>query len=68
MLYNKNCFEEIRVIEIEKWIENHPEVTHWVAVDDMDLSKLSNFVMTKRPYKEGIKQSGVKEKIIEFLS
>ena len=60
-------FEEIRVLEIKKYLEDHPEVTHWVAVDDMDLSKLSNFVQTKRPYNEGIKQSGVKDKIIDFL-
>ena len=60
-------FEEIRVLEIKKYLEDHPEVTHWVAVDDMDLSKLENFVQTKRPYNEGIKQSGVKDKIIDFL-
>jgi hypothetical protein len=60
-------FEEIRVLEINKYLEDHPEVTHWVAVDDMDLSKLSHFVQTKRPYNEGIKQSGVKDKIINYL-
>ncbi len=63
----KNLYEAIRVIEIKKWLEDHPEVTHWVAVDDMDLSKLDNFVMTTKPYNEGIKQSGVKEKILKFL-
>jgi len=64
----KNLYEAIRVIEIKKWLEDHPEVTHWVAVDDMDLSKLDNFVMTTKPYNEGIKQSGVKEKILKFLT
>jgi len=59
--------EEIRVLEINKYLEDHPEITHWVAVDDMDLSKLKNFVQTKRPHNEGIKQSGLKEKIIEFF-
>jgi hypothetical protein len=63
----KNLYEAIRVIEIKKWLEDHPEVTHWVAVDDLDLSKLDNFVMTTKPYNEGIKQSGVKEKILKFL-
>ena len=68
MLANKGNYDEIRVIEIEKWLSSHPEITHWAAVDDMDLSKLENFVITKKPYNEGIKQLGVKEKIIEFLS
>lgn len=73
-----------RSMEINHWLENHPEVTHWVAVDDLDMSikflgdrfsakdesdkkpGLTNFVLTPRS-REGIKQSGVKEKIIEFL-
>lgn len=73
-----------RSMEINHWLENHPEVTHWVAVDDLDMSPtflekhfaaaddsnkkpgLTNFVLTPRS-REGIKQSGVKEKIIEFL-
>jgi hypothetical protein len=67
LLKTCNDYEGIRVNEINQYLKNHPEVTHWVAVDDMDLSKLDNFVMTKKPYNEGIKQSGVKEKIIKFL-
>lgn len=63
----KNLYEAIRVIEIKKWLEERPEVTHWVAVDDLDLSKLDNFVMTTKPYNEGIKQCGIKEKILNFL-
>jgi hypothetical protein len=27
-----------RSMEIGHWLENHPEVTHWVAVDDLDMS------------------------------
>ena len=74
-----------RSMEIGHWLENHPEVTHWVAVDDLNMSPeflskyftnsedeaknpgLSNFVLTPRS-REGIKQSGVKEKIINLLS
>ena len=73
-----------RSMEIGHWLENHPEVTHWVAVDDLNmnaefLSKyfskdesdknpgLTNFVLTPRS-REGIKQSGVKEKILKFLT
>ena len=73
-----------RSMEIGHWLENHPEVTHWVAVDDLNMSAeflskyfskdesdknpgLTNFVLTPRS-REGIKQSGVKEKIIKFLT
>jgi len=73
-----------RSMEINDWLENHPEVTHWVAVDDLDMSieflspqfssrdgsdtkpGLSNFVNTPKSW-EGIKQSGIKDKIIKFL-
>jgi len=68
MLKHKNQYEAIRVIEIGIYLETHPGITNWVAVDDMDLSALENFVQTKRPYREGIKQSGIKEKIINFLN
>jgi hypothetical protein len=67
LLKTTNDYEEIRVLEINKYLEEHPEITHWVAVDDMDLSKLSHFVRTTKPYNEGIKQSGIKEKILKFL-
>jgi hypothetical protein len=71
-------------MEINRWLENHPEVTNWVAVDDLDMSVdflaprftnqdnvdekagLTNFVLTPKST-EGIKQSGVKEKILHFL-
>jgi len=67
LLKSTNDCEGIRVCEVNQWLKDHPEVIHWVAVDDMDLSELNNFVMTKRPYNEGIKQCGVKEKIINYL-
>jgi len=63
----KGFNESIRVCEVNEYLKNHPEVTHWVAVDDMDLSKLENFVMTKKPYNEGIKQSGIKDKILKYF-
>lgn len=78
---SKNSLEnmaEDRSIEIKNWLKLHPEVTHWVAVDDLDMKEkygpisgnlirgLSNFVHTPRSV-EGIKQSGIKEKIIKFL-
>lgn len=63
-----------RALEIKNWLDNHPEVTHWVAVDDLDMSKnilgsdgLDNFVHTPSS-DEGIKQCGISEKIVKFLN
>lgn len=72
--------EQERCVEIKQYLVDHPEVTHWVAIDDLNLGKtikrfsgtidvdwgLENFVLTPKP-NEGIKQSGIKEKILEFL-
>lgn len=65
-----------RQLEIKDWLLKHPEVTHWVSVDDLNMSPefckkygsegLTNFVLTPRS-NEGIKQSGIKEKILKFL-
>ena len=74
-----------RYMEVENWLEKHPEVTHWVAVDDLNMSVeylsthfsnansesdvkpgLTNFVLTPKST-EGIKQNGIKEKILHFL-
>jgi len=74
----KGFYESIRIIEINEYLKNHPEVTHWVAVDDLNMGifeygvggmnegGLTNFVLTPKST-EGIKQSGVKEKILKFL-
>lgn len=76
--YFHRSIEETRSYEILEWLKNHPEVTHWVAVDDLNMSErigeisgnyqwgLKNFVHTPRS-NEGIKQSGIKEKILKFL-
>ena len=73
-----------RSMEINHWVEHHPEITHWVAIDDLNMSVeflgdrftskddgnekpgLKNFVWTPKDH-EGIKQSGVKDKILNFL-
>lgn len=69
---------ESRYYEIKEWLKDHPEVRKYVVVDDMDMSEhygdisgnylwgFKNFVHTPRS-SEGIKQSGIKEKIIKFL-
>lgn len=67
---------ETRSLEILQWLSEHPEVTHWVAVDDLYMGEkfegdkyiwgLKNFVWTVKS-NEGIKQSGIKDKIINLL-
>jgi hypothetical protein len=86
--YDKDTFpwsrqwdlEQTRSIEIKQYLQNHPEITHWVAIDDLNMGKtgkvngmefehewgLDNFVLTPNG-NEGIKQSGIKEKILQFL-
>jgi len=69
--------EQTRTIEIRQYLHDHPDITHWVSVDDLDMGKIgepwkdewaiNNFVLTPRS-SEGIKQSGVKEKILNFLN
>jgi hypothetical protein len=66
--------EQTRSIEIKQYLHNHPEITNWVAVDDLNMGDeegwknwgLTNFVLTPKSY-EGIKQCGIKEKILKYL-
>lgn len=73
--------EQTRAIEIRQYLIDHPEVTHWVAIDDLNMGApytdetwgetdrewgLTNFVLTPRS-REGIMQSGIKDKILKFL-
>jgi hypothetical protein len=61
-----------RHFEILDWLKDNPAVTHWVSVDDLNMSNvhrdwgLSNFVLTPIS-NQGLKQSGVKEKVLKFL-
>jgi hypothetical protein len=73
--------EQERSIEINDYLVDHPEITHWVAVDDLNMGipqtheswgdmemdwGLTNFVLTPKG-SEGIKQTGIKEQILNFL-
>lgn len=68
----RGWLERARCLEIQEWLKHNP-VDAWVSVDDLNMSNeylnpgLDNFVLTPRS-DEGIKQSGIKEKIIKFLS
>jgi hypothetical protein len=64
-LQNVTKRSDIRVDEINLWLSNHPEVTNWVAIDDMDLSDLDNFVKCRE--REGLKQCNISSKILKFL-
>ena len=60
--------EECRAAEILEYVESH-KLTNWVAVDDLNLSPWipENFAYCSRST-EGIKQSGVKNKILNILN
>ena len=68
--------EQMRTIEIKQYLHDHPEVTHWVAIDDLNMGKIGepwkdlwaidNFVLTPKS-NEGIKQLGIKQKILNYL-
>ena len=73
----RTMYEQQRCIEVRQYLTDHPGVTHWVCVDDLELGEtdthdreqkwgLSNFVHTPRA-SEGIKQSGVKDKMLQYL-
>lgn len=63
--------ELARATEIRNWLDTHDpkSVMKWAVVDDMDMSLwlTDNFVRTPRS-SEGIKQCGIKEKIIKILN
>ena len=55
----------IRVDEINLWLSKHSDIEKWVAIDDMDLSDLDNFVKCRE--REGLKQCNISSKILKFL-
>ena len=55
----------IRVDEINLWLSKHSDIKKWVAIDDMDLSDLDNFVKTRE--REGLKQCNISSKILKFI-
>ena len=73
--------EQSRSIEIRQYLHDHPEITQWVSIDDLKMGKtglhysmefehewgLENFVLTPSG-SEGIKQSGIEEKVLKFLT
>ncbi len=60
-------YNEVREIEINSWLTEHPEINNWVAIDDLYLSKLKNFVWVSKT-DEGINQLGIKDKLLSILN
>jgi hypothetical protein len=61
--------EQCRAYEIMKYVETH-NVQYYVAIDDLDLAPWipeGHFIRTPRA-NEGLKQSGIKEKLITYLT
>jgi len=60
---------DCRADEILKYVHEH-EVQNWIAIDDLDLSPWispEHFVRTPK-VSEGIKQSGIKDKILNIIN
>lgn len=60
--------ESNRAKEINHWLNIHNIIEPWVAIDDMDMSEWlqEHFVRCAKDT-EGIKQTGLKQKIINTL-
>ena len=68
--YSGINLETGRSEEIKNWLEHHAwkNDIKWVAIDDIDMSQFlgDNFVRCPNE-QEGIKRTGIKEKILEIL-
>jgi hypothetical protein len=60
-----NRFDMDKNYEIMSYVNNH-ELKKWVAIDDLPLW-VNNFVQCRRQ-NEGIKQTGIKDKVLQYLS
>ena len=66
--YDVGSLENARIMEIQMYLAKHPEITHWVAVDDLEMFDLGKDHFVHCPKSsQGIKQSGIKDKIIKIL-
>jgi hypothetical protein len=60
-------YHEQRATEISTWLAQHPEITHWAAVDDLYMSTwLTNFAWAKNVHL-GIKDVTVQTQIINLI-
>ena len=60
-------YHQQRAGEINAWLDQHPEITHWCAVDDLYMATwLTNFAWAKC-VDQGIKDPAVQDQIIQLL-
>ena len=60
-------YHQQRAGEINAWLDQHPEITHWCAVDDLYMGTwLTNFAWAKC-VDQGIKDPAVQDQIIQLL-
>jgi len=60
-------YHEQRATEISIWLAQHPEITHWAAVDDLYMGTwLTNFAWAKNVHL-GIKDVTVQTQIINLI-
>ena len=67
--YTYSIYNQQRAKEIKAWLNNNQDlnITHWVAIDDMDMrDHLDNFVWINQ-VQDGITQSGAKELLLQHL-
>ena len=57
-----------REVEISLWVKHH-RIDYWVAIDDLNMTGLApHFVFCQKPNGEGLKQTGLKDKVLKALS
>ena len=63
-----DTYHEQRAGEINAWLDQHPEITHWCAVDDLYMATwLTNFAWAKNVHL-GINDPLIQKQIIELIT
>jgi hypothetical protein len=67
-LYTAMDLEGGRITEIMRYVKKH-NLKYWVSIDDLDMFSLGpHFVHCNRPSSEGLKQTGLRDKVIKALN
>jgi hypothetical protein len=67
-LPNYPTYHEQRASEINTWLDLHPEITHWVSVDDLYMGTwLDNFAWAKH-VDLGLTDPAVEQQILKYLT
>jgi hypothetical protein len=65
--YDLKIYAQQRANEIKTYLELADNITHWVSIDDIDMSKyLDNFVHISN-VTLGLKQEGVSQLVLKYL-